>query len=154
MKEYWHDPELTAGVLDPAGWLSTGDLGYVDGDGNLRITGRLSDMYMRGGYNVYPLQVEQVLEQHPQIADVAVIGVPAPVLGEIGVAFVVAAGAPTLTLEQLRDWAGPLLADYKLPDQLVSVTAIPRTSMGKIDRRALAASLPDLAGSDAMKVHR
>lgn len=154
MKEYWRDPELTAGVLDPAGWLSTGDLGYVDGDGNLRITGRLSDMYVRGGYNVYPLQVEQVLEQHPQIADVAVIGVPAPVRGEIGVAFVVAAGAPTLTLEQLRDWAGPLLADYKLPDQLVSVTAIPRTSMGKIDRRALAASLPDLAGSDAMKVHR
>src|SRR6185436_9424879 len=87
---YWRDPELTATVVDDDGWLHTGDLGFVGDDGNLRIVGRLKEMYIRGGYNVYPAEVEAALTEHPGVARVAVVGVPDPDLGEIGVAFVVA----------------------------------------------------------------
>ena len=86
---YWKDEARTREVLSEDGWLSTGDLGFFDEDGNLRIVGRRSDMYIRGGYNVYPLQVEDVLLSNEAIDDVAIIGMPDPVLGEIGVAFVV-----------------------------------------------------------------
>jgi acyl-CoA synthetase (AMP-forming)/AMP-acid ligase II len=141
MRGYWRDPERTAAVLDSEGWLSTGDLAYEDADGNLRIVGRRSDMYIRGGYNVYPLQVEQVISLHPQVADVAVLGMPDEVLGEIGVAVVVPAstgeGAAVPSLATLRDWCCGQLADYKAPDRLVVLDSLPRTGMQKLDRRAL-----------------
>jgi acyl-CoA synthetase (AMP-forming)/AMP-acid ligase II len=149
MKGYWLDPDATASVLDSGGWLSTGDLAYVDTDDNLHITGRLKDMYIRGGYNVYPIQVEDVLREHPLIADVAVLGVPDPVLGETGLAFVVSAGPEPLTLSALRDWMANRLADYKRPDRLEILAEIPRSAMGKIDRRALAER-----AQTAMAAHR
>ena len=91
MRGYWRDPELTASVIDADGWLHTGDLGRLDADGNLTIAGRRKEMYIRGGYNVYPTEVEAALTGHPWITRTAVVGVPDPVLGEIGVAFVVLA---------------------------------------------------------------
>ncbi len=139
MRGYWRDPELSAEVVDHDGWLRSGDLGHIDPDGNLVIAGRVGDMYIRGGYNVHPLQVENVIAEHPGVAQAAVVGVPAPVLGEIGVAFVVAApGAdPPPDLAELRSWCRERLADYKAPDRLQLVESLPLTSMMKVDKAAL-----------------
>ena len=135
---YWHDPELTAAVVDAEGWLHTGDLGCVGDDGNLRIVGRLREMYIRGGYNVFPSEVEAVLADHPAVAQVAVVGAHDPVLGELGEAFVVpiAAESPP-ALDDLRAWCHARLADYKAPDRLVVLDALPMTAMHKIDKQAL-----------------
>jgi acyl-CoA synthetase (AMP-forming)/AMP-acid ligase II len=95
-------------------------------------------MYIRGGYNIYPAEVERVLSEHPAVAQVAVLGVPDPVLGEIGFAFVVAARAESPELGDLRAFCRAALADYKAPDRLVVVDALPLTSVGKVDKRALA----------------
>ena len=142
MRGYWHDPHQTAQVIDRDGWLHTGDLGFVGGDGNLRLVGRLKELYIRGGYNVYPAEVEAVLVEHPDVAGAAVVGAPDPVLGEVGVAFVVPApGADpdALTLAELRAWCRAHLADYKAPDRVQLVENLPITSMLKTDKRALAA---------------
>ncbi len=138
MRGYWHDPETTAATIDADGWLHTGDLGVFGDDGNLRIVGRLKEMYIRGGYNVYPAEVEATLGEHPAVAQVAVIGVPRPVLGEIGVAFVVPSGVPP-NLETLRNWCRDRIADYKAPDELVILDALPLNATSKVDKTALAA---------------
>jgi acyl-CoA synthetase (AMP-forming)/AMP-acid ligase II len=140
MAGYWQDPELTATVIDADGWLHTGDLGTVDADGYLRIAGRLKEMYIRGGYNVYPTEVEAVLADHPAIAQVAVVGLPAPVLGEIGGAFVVPADSSRPPeLEDVREWCRTRIADYKAPDRLVMVDELPLTAMHKVDKARLRA---------------
>jgi acyl-CoA synthetase (AMP-forming)/AMP-acid ligase II len=140
MVGYWKDPELTATVIDADGWLHTGDLGVVGDDGNLRIVGRLKEMYIRGGYNVYPAEVEAALSDHPAIARVAVVGAPDDRLGEVGVAFVVPTpGADPGPLERdaLRSWCSDRIADYKAPDRVVIVDDLPVTAMMKIDKAAL-----------------
>ena len=141
MRGYWRDPARTAEAVDAEGWLHTGDLGLVGADGNLRIVGRLKEMYIRGGYNVYPAEVEAVLAEHPSVARAAVVGAPDPVLGEVGVAFVVPApeSPPPPTLEALRSWCRDRLADYKAPDRLQVVDELPLTPMLKVDKRALTA---------------
>ena len=138
MRGYWRDDARTREVLDDDGWLWTGDLGRLDEHGYLTLVGRKSEMYIRGGYNVYPAEVERVLGAHPDVAQVAVVGMPDTVLGEIGVAYVVAAPGVVPHLEELRAHCERTLADYKSPDRLVVVDALPLTSMGKIDKRALA----------------
>ncbi len=142
MTGYWRDPELTATVVDADGWLHTGDLGFVGTDGNLRIVGRLKEMYIRGGYNVYPAEVEAVLTEHPSVGRAAVVGAPDPMLGEVGVAFLVPAvgqvGTPDLSLEAVRMWCRAHIADYKAPDRVVVVDDLPMTAMLKIDKAALA----------------
>ena len=146
MRGYWHDPELTATVIDAGGWLHTGDLGFVGEDGNLRLVGRLKEMYLRGGYNVYPAEVEGVLADHPSISRVAVVGAPDPVLGEVGVAFVVPEpDSPAPGLVELRDWCRAQLADYKAPDRLEIVDDLPVTSMLKIDKKLLQARAAEQA---------
>jgi acyl-CoA synthetase (AMP-forming)/AMP-acid ligase II len=139
---YWQDPEATAAAVDDDGWLHTGDLGVVGDDGNLRIVGRLKEMYIRGGYNVYPAEVEATLAEHPAVAQVAVVGTPDPVLGERGTAYVVpadaAADAPP-SLDALRDWCRDRIADYKAPDRLVLVDAFPLNATHKVDKAALVA---------------
>jgi acyl-CoA synthetase (AMP-forming)/AMP-acid ligase II len=145
MVGYWRDPELTANVIDDEGWLRTGDLGVLGDDGNLRIVGRLKEMYIRGGYNVYPTEVEAALTEHPAVARAAVVGAPDADLGEIGVAFVVREpGVATETLDRdvLRAWCRERIADYKAPDRVVVVDELPLTSMQKIDKRALAERIP------------
>jgi acyl-CoA synthetase (AMP-forming)/AMP-acid ligase II len=139
------DPVATSAVLDSEGWVTTDDLGWVGDDGNLRLAGRASEMYIRGGYNVYPAEVEAVLGARPDVAQVAVVGAPDPVLGEIGVAFVVpeVPDAPP-TLDDLRHACGAKLADYKAPDRLHLVVELPVTPMAKIDKRELAARAAEL----------
>jgi len=142
MRGYWNDPALTADVLDAGGWLRTGDLGRLEPDGNLVLAGRLGDLYIRGGYNVYPLEVENVLVEHPAVEQAAVVGVQTPVIGETGVAFVVvSAGRTPPTTAELREWCRARLADYKAPDRVVVVPELPVTSMLKVDKPALRALL-------------
>jgi acyl-CoA synthetase (AMP-forming)/AMP-acid ligase II len=140
MAGYWRDPKATSAALDPEGWLRTGDLGYIGSDGLLRITGRIGEMYIRGGYNVFPLEVEAVLLDHPAVASVAISARPNDVMGEIGVAVVVPRpDLPAPTLDDLRAFAAQRLAAYKLPEALCLVDELPLTSMDKLDRRALSA---------------
>jgi acyl-CoA synthetase (AMP-forming)/AMP-acid ligase II len=137
MAGYWDDPEATEATVQH-GWLRTGDLGSVDPHGCVTLHGRLSELYIRGGYNVFPDEVAAVLSTHPGVAEVTVAPRPDPVLGEIGVAVVVPtdpAAPPTLT--ELRDHAASSLAHFKLPEALVVVEALPLTAMQKVDRRAL-----------------
>ena len=137
---YWNDPAQSAAALDPDGYLRTGDLGCIGSDGNLRIVGRLKEMYIRGGYNIYPAEVESVLADHPAVRQAAVVGTAAQVIGEIGVAFVVLeAGATRPDLATLRAWCQERLADYKAPDRLVILDTLPVTAGHKIDKPALAA---------------
>ncbi len=139
------DHAATDAVLDAAGWVTTGDLGALRDDGNLRLAGRVSEMYIRGGYNVYPAEVEAVLGELPGVAQVAVVGAPDPVLGEIGTAFVVPeTRAPAPTLDDMRRACRGRLADYKAPDRLYLVEELPVTPMAKIDKRALAARAAEL----------
>jgi len=142
MTGYWRDPEATAAAFWPDGYLRTGDLGRLDDEGRLRLAGRAKEMYVRGGYNVHPMEVEAVLAAHPSVREVAVVARPDDVMGELGVAFVVAED-PTAppTLDALRDFGATALAHHKLPEELRVVDALPLTSMEKIDKRALAAQL-------------
>ena len=142
MRGYWNDLEKTAETLSPDGWITTSDLGLLDADGNLVLRGRTSEMYIRGGYNIHPLEVERVLSDHPLVGRIAIVGVPAPVIGEIGVAFVEPADpAHPPTIEDLRAFSRERLADYKAPDRVEIVDELPMTSMLKIDKRVLAARL-------------
>lgn len=137
MARYWNDPTATAETLVD-GWLGTGDLGSLDAAGCLTLAGRSGEMYIRGGYNVYPTEVAAVLADHPDVADVAVVARPDDVLGEVGVAMVVPVDAQRApTLASLRDHAGSSLARHKLPEGLVVVDALPLTAMQKVDRAAL-----------------
>ncbi len=156
-----YDREATAAVLSGDGWLTTGDSGRIDGNGCLQLVGRAGDRYIRGGYNVYPAEVEAVLGAHPAVGQVAVVGAPDPVLGEIGVAFVVpVAGEPVeeaVLLAGLRELCRPALADYKAPDRVVLVDRLPLTAMMKVDRRRLAsqaASLPPRRQADEGRPRR
>jgi acyl-CoA synthetase (AMP-forming)/AMP-acid ligase II len=137
MRGYWRDPDGTRAAFTADGWLVTGDVGRLDEDGFLTIVGRRSDVYIRGGYNVYPAEVEACLAEHPAVARVAVVGVPDPVLGEIGHAFVVVRPGATLALEDVRAWVRERLADYKAPDRLHVVDDLPLTSMDKVDKGRL-----------------
>ncbi len=139
MRGYWNDPVLTASVLADDGWLTSTDLGRFDADGNLVLVGRSTDMYIRGGYNIYPLEVENVLAEHPGVARVAIVGIAAPVIGEIGVAFVVPSESSNPpSLDSLRAFVADRLADYKRPDRLMVMDALPLTAMMKIDKLELA----------------
>ena len=137
MSGYWRDPGSSSEALVD-GWLRTGDLATVDPGGLYRLAGRLSDMFIRGGYNVHPAEVEGVLAGHPKVHEVAVVPRPDPVMGEIGLAVVVPrAGAEPPTLEELRSFGAGELARHKLPEALELVDELPRNPTGKIDRRRL-----------------
>ncbi|MBX3025288.1 acyl--CoA ligase [bacterium] len=141
MRGYWRRPEETARALDDRGWLYTEDMGFLDEHGYLHLIGREKEMYFRAAFNVYPGEVEDVLQQHPKVAQAAVVGVPDDVLGQKGWAFVVATDpAAPPSLEELRDWVGRELASYKRPDGLTIVDALPTNAMYKVDKRALRAA--------------
>ena len=138
MAQYWHDPDATQAAFTRSGHVRTGDLGWVDDRGRLRLVGRSKEMYVRGGYNVYPVEVEAVLSTHPGVAAVAVVAIPDPVMGEVGIAVIVPTdpSAPP-TIDALHEFARAQLAAYKLPDRIESVTELPLTPAEKLDRRAL-----------------
>jgi acyl-CoA synthetase (AMP-forming)/AMP-acid ligase II len=137
MAGYWNDPDATAATIVD-GWLRTGDLGVIDERGNLRLAGRSKELYIRGGYNVYPAEVEAVLADHPLVREVVVVPRPDDVMGELGVAVVVPVdpSAPP-SLADLRAHGADRLAAYKLPEDVLVLDAIPLTPMQKVDRRAL-----------------
>ena len=138
---YWNDPEATATTLVD-GWIHTGDLASRDASGLVTLRGRKKEMYIRGGYNVAPAEVEAVLSEHPAVAHVAVVPRPDEVMGEIGVAAIVptTTTAPP-TLAELREFAAPHLARWKLPEAIVILDDLPLTAMQKVDRAALAAAV-------------
>ncbi|SOJ57639.1 3-[(3aS,4S,7aS)-7a-methyl-1, 5-dioxo-octahydro-1H-inden-4-yl]propanoyl:CoA ligase [Mycobacterium simulans] len=132
MLGYLNDPDATAAAIDPDGWLHTGDIGAVDEAGNLRITDRLKDMYICGGFNVYPAEVEQVLARMDGLVDAAVIGVPDERLGEVGRAFVVARAGAQLDEESVIAYTRQHLANFKAPRSVRFVDALPRNAGGKV----------------------
>jgi len=134
---YWHRPDADARALRE-GWYFTGDMGWVDEDGELYVAGRVDDMIISGGENIHPVEVEEVLARHPEVADVAVVGEPDPRWGERVVAFVVPRGAG-LSAEALDAYCRgvPDLAAFKRPRRVVFVDEIPKTASGKILRRLL-----------------
>jgi acyl-CoA synthetase (AMP-forming)/AMP-acid ligase II len=138
MREYWHDADATRAAFTHDGFVRTGDVGWVDDRGRLRLVGRTKEMYVRGGYNVFPVEVEAVLSTHPAVAAVAISPAPDPVMSEIGVAVVVArdASAPP-SLQELREFAAPHLAAHKLPEAIMVVESLPLTPMEKVDRSTL-----------------
>ncbi|MGP4044158.1 FadD3 family acyl-CoA ligase [Streptomyces sp. 2A115] len=132
MRGYFEDPKATASVLTPDGWLRTGDVGVLDPAGNLRITDRIKDMFIVGGFNAYPAEIEQLLGLHPDVADVAVIGIPDGRLGEVGKAYVVRRPGVTLTGDDLIAWARREMANYKVPRVVEFVGELPRNASGKV----------------------
>ena len=132
MLGYLDDPEATAAAIDADGWLRTGDVGRVDDAGNLSITDRLKDMYISGGFNVYPAEVEQVLARLDGVAESAVIGVPDDRLGEVGKAFVVAKPGATLDEEAVIAYTREHLANFKTPQSVEFLDALPRNPGGKV----------------------
>jgi long-chain acyl-CoA synthetase len=134
---YWNRPEETADCLTPDGWLRTGDVVVRDADGFVELVDRIKEVIVTGGFNVYPSQVEDQLAQMPQIAEVAVVGVPGSDLGERVVAAVVLRAGAHLDLAQARAWCVDRLARYAIPKQLVLMTELPRSQVGKVLRRVV-----------------
>jgi HIP---CoA ligase len=132
MVGYFEDAAATAEAIDGDGWLHTGDIGMMDARGNLRITDRLKDMYVVGGFNAYPAEVEQLLATYPGIAESAVIGVPDERLGEVGKAFVAARPGVSLDPEEIIAWCRANMANYKAPRTVEVVAALPRNASGKV----------------------
>ncbi|MFD9083751.1 FadD3 family acyl-CoA ligase [Streptomyces erythrochromogenes] len=139
MQGYFEDPDGTAAAITPEGWLLTGDVGVLDGHGNLRITDRIKDMFIVGGFNAYPAEIEQLLGLHPDIADVAVVGVPDARLGEVGKAYAVRRPGSTLTADDLIAWSRREMANYKVPRAVEFVPELPRNASGKVLKRELRA---------------
>jgi acyl-CoA synthetase (AMP-forming)/AMP-acid ligase II len=139
MRGYFNDPVATDEAVDSDGWLHTGDVGVMDEGGNVTITDRLKDMYVSGGFNVYPAEIEAVLRLHPAVAQVAVIGVPDTRMGEVGLALVVPApdAAPGDLEPELVAWARERIANYKAPRSVRAVEALPLNASGKVLKREL-----------------
>jgi acyl-CoA synthetase (AMP-forming)/AMP-acid ligase II len=139
MQGYLDDPEQTALAIDDDGWLHTGDVGILDEDGYLAITDRLKDMFIAGGFNAYPAEIEAALLRNPDIAMAAVIGIPDERLGEVGMAFVVPAPGRALTEEGVIAWAKEEMANFKVPRRVAIVDALPLNAMGKVVKDELRA---------------
>ncbi|SEK84986.1 fatty-acyl-CoA synthase [Nonomuraea pusilla] len=152
MLGYWNEPDRTAEAIDEARWMRTGDLAVMDDDGYVNVVGRIKDMVIRGGENVYPREIEEFLYRHEDIADVQVIGVPDEKYGEELMAWIVMRpGAEPLTAERVREFCAGRLAHYKIPRYVHVVDAFPMTVTGKIrkvEMRERAAGLLGLPGHD------
>jgi HIP---CoA ligase len=129
---YLDDPEGTAGVIDAEGWLHTGDICVMDDRGYLRITDRKKDMFIVGGFNAFPAEIEGMLLRHPGVAQVAVVGVPDERLGEVGMAFVVPRTGAGIDGDELIAWARDEMANYKVPRHVKVVHALPLNASGKV----------------------
>jgi len=137
MRGYFRNPEATAQAIDRDGWLRTGDIGYLDADGFLYVTGRKKDMIICGGEKIFPQEVEHVLLTHPAIAEVAVVGIADPLAGEQPRAFIVLNEGATFDERSLRHWCAQRLAGFKIPREFQVVSELPKNPLGKILRREL-----------------
>jgi fatty-acyl-CoA synthase len=134
MKEYYNNPEATSLAIDKDGWLHTGDLGILDEEGYCKITGRLKDMVIRGGENIYPREVEEFLYEHPSISDVQVIGVPDLKYGEELMAWIKLKNGCRVTPEEIKEFCRGRIAHYKIPRYIKFVDEFPMTVTGKIQK--------------------
>jgi fatty-acyl-CoA synthase len=134
MLGYWGDAERTREAIDTARWMHTGDLATIDAEGYCNIVGRIKDMIIRGGENVYPREVEEFLYRHPKIQDVQVFGVPDPRYGEEIAAWVKVRSGETLTAGELRDFCRDQIAHYKVPRHIRFVDEFPLTATGKVQK--------------------
>jgi long-chain acyl-CoA synthetase len=138
MKGYWQRPEDTREAVRDA-WLYTGDIATMDEDGYFYIVDRKKDMIISGGYNVYPRDIEEVLFEHPKIAEATAIGVPHPTRGEQVKVFVVLREGETATAEEVVDFCRDKLAAYKLPTEVAFMAELPKTNVGKVLKKELRA---------------
>ncbi|MDG6079818.1 fatty acid--CoA ligase [Erythrobacter litoralis] len=134
MQGYLDNPEATAEAIDPEGWLDTGDIGVMDDDGYLTITDRSKDMFISGGFNCYPAEIEAMLMAHPDIAQVAVKGIPDERLGEICAAWIIPANGSSPTDKQIVSWAREKMANFKVPRAISFVEDLPRNATGKVQK--------------------
>ena len=137
MAGYLDDPQETAKVLSADGWLRTGDLGIVDDAGRLRIVGRVKDMFIVGGFNAYPAEIENALLRHPGVRQAAVIGIPDERLGEVGMAFLVVSDRAGVTPEGIIEWSREQMANYKAPRVVEIVDELPLNATGKVVKETL-----------------
>jgi fatty-acyl-CoA synthase len=153
MKCYYNNPSATHATLDSNRWNHTGDLGTIDKDGYVRIVGRLKDMVIRGGENIYPREIEEFLHHHPKIADVYVVGVPDPKYGEELCAWIMAENGESLTAEEVREFCRGKIAHYKIPRHVMFVSAFPMSVTGKIQKfRMREVSIQELGLEDASRI--
>jgi acyl-CoA synthetase (AMP-forming)/AMP-acid ligase II len=143
---YLNKPEATAAALDSEGWLHTGDAVVRDPDGNLRLVGRLKEMFKSGGYNVYPTEIETVIASHPAVSAAAVVEAPDPLWTEIGVAFVILKDGADVGVHELQDYCRSRLANYKVPKRFEIVATMPELPNGKFDKVQLRRYARDLVG--------
>jgi fatty-acyl-CoA synthase len=134
MRGYWNDPERTAEAIDSGGWMHSGDLATMDQDGYVKVVGRIKDMVIRGGENVYPREIEEFLYTHPQVADVQVIGVPDERYGEELMAWIVVRAGASLSEDEVREFCRGKIAHYKIPRYVKFVSEFPMTVTGKVQK--------------------
>jgi acyl-CoA synthetase (AMP-forming)/AMP-acid ligase II len=132
MRGFIHDPEATAEAIDADGWLHTGDVAVMDDRGYIRITDRTKDMFIVGGFNAYPAEIENMINEHPAVGQVAVVGVPDDRMGEVGYAYVIPRLNATITPDELRVWCREKMANYKVPRHFEIVDAVPLNASGKV----------------------
>jgi len=137
MLGYWNAEEQTRQAIDADGWMHTGDLATMDDEGYARIVGRIKDMIIRGGENVYPREIEEFLYSYPAIRDVQVIGVPDPKFGEEVMAWVILRDGATTTAEEIREFCEDKIAYYKVPRYIKFVQEFPMTVTGKVQKFAM-----------------
>jgi long-chain acyl-CoA synthetase len=146
MKGYWNLPDATKSTITPDGWLATGDVGRVDEDGYFYIVDRTKDMIIRGGYNVYPREIEEVLYEHPAVVEAAVIGIPHDSLGEeVGAAVALKKDA-NVHPDELRDYVKARMAAYKYPRRVWLVDALPKGPTGKVLKREITVPATESTG--------
>ncbi|GAB5486283.1 MAG: AMP-binding protein [Parasphingorhabdus sp.] len=146
MQGYWNDPERTAEAIDADGWMHTGDIGAIDENGYCRITGRIKDMIIRGGENIYPREIEEFLMTHAAIADAQVIGVPDEKYGEELCAWIMLRDDQTLSEDEIKSFCGGKIAHYKVPRHIRFVTGFPMTVTGKVQKFEMRKMMQDELG--------
>ncbi len=131
-KGYYNMPEKTREAIDADGWFHTGDLGVLEANGYLRVTGRVKDMFLAGGFNAYPVEIENLLHTHPKVKQAQVVGVPDHRLGEVGMAFIELRDGAECSAQEIMDFAAPRIANFKVPRYVRFVTGFPMTGSGKV----------------------
>jgi acyl-CoA synthetase (AMP-forming)/AMP-acid ligase II len=148
MSGYYENPAATAVAIDANGWLHTGDVGVLDERGNLKITDRTKDMFVVGGYNAYPAEIEQVIMHHDSVSEVAVIGVADDRMGEVGRAYVVLRPEASVDEQELIEYCRARLANYKVPRSVKIVESLPRNGSGKVDKLAIRRAAANAPGAN------
>jgi fatty-acyl-CoA synthase len=151
MPSYWNDPERTAGAIDSAHWIASGDIATLDSDGYCRIVGRIKDMVIRGGENIFPREIEEFLYQHPKIDEVEVFGVPNEKYGEVVCAWIKLHDGETATADEIRDFCKEKIAHFKIPQHVRFVDEFPMTVTGKVQKYVMRDEMTAILENKARK---